>query len=64
MRDHVLFQLRALHQRHDAELRDLIAEAAAEGIRSQDIAEALETSRATLWRHYREELRRGGELPD
>lgn len=64
MREHILSRLRALRERHDAELRDLIAEAAAEGIRSQDIAAALDTSRATLWRHYREELRRGDELPD
>lgn len=64
MRDQLLSRLRALHARHDAELRDLIAVAAAEGVRSQDIAEALQTSRATLWRHYREELRRGDELPE
>jgi len=49
--------LRAARQRQDEEIRRLIARAVRDGVRSQDIADALGVSRSTLWRHYGEELR-------
>jgi len=52
-----LLQLRAARQRRDKETRGLIRQAVGEGIRSQDIADALGVSRSTLWRHYSDELR-------
>jgi transcriptional regulator of acetoin/glycerol metabolism len=49
--------LRAANVRQDEEIRRLIKQAVAAGIRSQDIAEALGISRSTLWRRYADELR-------
>ena len=49
--------LRAANVRQEAEIRRLIRQAVAAGIRSQDIAEALGISRSSLWRHYADELR-------
>jgi len=45
-------------KRHDDELRALIAKAVSAGARSQDIADAMGVSRATLWRRYGEQVRR------
>jgi len=49
--------LRAANVRQDEEIRRLIRQAVAAGIRSQEIAEALGISRSTLRRHYGDELR-------
>jgi transcriptional regulator of acetoin/glycerol metabolism len=57
VREGVLSELRESRERHDAELRKLIARAVHAGARSQDIADALGISRATLWRRYRDALR-------
>jgi transposase-like protein len=59
----VLTELRSLVERHDVELRKLVAQAVQAGARTQDIAEAVGVSRSTLWRRYRAELRRdlGGD---
>jgi transcriptional regulator of acetoin/glycerol metabolism len=54
----VLAELRSQVERHDVELRKLVAQAVQAGARTQDIAEALGVSRSTLWRRYRTELRR------
>lgn len=56
VREKVLRELSALREKHDAEVRTLIGRAAQSGIRSEDIAQALGISRATLWRHYRSNL--------
>jgi transposase-like protein len=45
-------------ERHDAEVRRLVSQAARAGARSQDIADAVGVSRSTLWRRYRRELLR------
>ena len=58
MLNKILRDLRAARARHDSELRRLIAKAASVGTPSQEIANAVGVSRATLWRHYRNELRR------
>jgi hypothetical protein len=57
--DRILSELRRACQRHDAELRALISNAADAGIRTQDIVEASGISRAALWRRYGAELQRG-----
>jgi transcriptional regulator of acetoin/glycerol metabolism len=57
--ERVLRELRAVCERHDAELRFLISKAVEAGARTQDIAEALGMSRATLWRRYGAVLQRG-----
>jgi AcrR family transcriptional regulator len=54
----VLRELQSLVERHDAELRRLVSQAARSGARTQDIAEAVGVSRSTLWRRYRAELLR------
>lgn len=56
----VLGELRHLVERHDAELRRLVAQAVRAGARTQDIADAVGVSRSTLWRRYGTELRRDG----
>jgi AcrR family transcriptional regulator len=54
----VLRDLRFVVERHDAELRQLVSQAARAGARTQDIADAVGVSRSTLWRRYRAELLR------
>jgi DNA invertase Pin-like site-specific DNA recombinase len=54
----VLNQLSAMRGRHEDQIRSLVARCVEAGASSQDIADALEISRSTLWRHYGEELRR------
>jgi AcrR family transcriptional regulator len=56
----ILGELRVLVERHEAELRRLVAKAVRSGARTQDIADAVGVSRSTLWRRYRSELRREG----
>ena len=56
----VLSELRSLVERHDADLRQLVTQAARAGARTQDIADAVGVSRSTLWRRYRAELLRSG----
>ena len=58
MRDGPLDDLRDLRSRHEREVRALIAQALAAGATSEDVARALGISRATLWRHYGDQLRR------
>jgi CRP-like cAMP-binding protein len=58
--ERVLWELRALCERYDAELRNLITRCSDEGVRTEDIAAAIGISRATLWRRYGEELQRTG----
>lgn len=64
MHEGALSELRASRERHDAEVRKLIANAVESGARTQDIADALGLSRATLWRRYGELLRRGDDLKE
>jgi len=59
VRERVLRQLRAQRERHDLELRRLLARAVETGIPTHDIAQALGISRATLWRRYGDVVRRG-----
>ncbi|HZE05130.1 MAG TPA: helix-turn-helix domain-containing protein [Solirubrobacteraceae bacterium] len=59
MRLPILRELDALRERHDVEVRRMVAKAVAAGARTQDIADALGMSRSTLWRRYGDELRRG-----
>jgi transcriptional regulator of acetoin/glycerol metabolism len=61
--ERVLRQLRATCERHNSEVRNLITRCVDEGARSNDIAEAMGISRATLWRRYGDELQRGGDRP-
>jgi AcrR family transcriptional regulator len=56
----VLSELRSSVERHDADLRRLVIQAARAGARTQDIADAVGVSRSTLWRRYRAELLRSG----
>jgi AcrR family transcriptional regulator len=56
----VLSELRSLVERHEADLRQLVTQAARAGARTQDIADAVGVSRSTLWRRYRAELLRSG----
>jgi AcrR family transcriptional regulator len=55
-----LSELQSLVERRDAEVRELVSQAARAGARTQDIAEAVGVSRSTLWRRYRAELMRNG----
>lgn len=50
--------LRDLRSRHEREVAMLIAQALAAGASSQDVADALGASRATLRRRYGDHLRR------
>jgi transposase-like protein len=61
VRPPILGELQSLVDRHDEELRRLVAQAVRAGARTQDIADAVGVSRSTLWRRYRDELRRTGE---
>lgn len=63
MADDPLRELRAVQERGEREIRAQIRAAAAAGASSQQIAEAIGISRATLWRRYRTELRRDRERP-
>lgn len=54
----VLHALRRASEEHKAETRSLVKRAKRTGAKSHDIAQALNVSRATLWRHYTEELSR------
>ena len=58
MRIPILSELRSVVERHDADLRQLVMQAARAGARTQDIADAVGVSRSTLWRRYRDELLR------
>lgn len=60
MRIPVLSELRSAVERHEADLRQLVTQAARAGARTQDIADAVGVSRSTLWRRYRAELLRSG----
>lgn len=58
MSEPVLRELRAVCNRHDAGLRTVISKAVEAGARTQDIAEVMGISRATLWRRYGAALQR------
>ncbi len=52
MSERILRELGEVCERHEADLHALIGQAVSEGVRTQDIAEAMGISRATLWRRY------------
>lgn len=64
MRERILRQLTALREKHEAEIRRLVARAASLGVRTEDIARALGIGRSTLWRRYRDDLRSSHDPPD
>jgi AcrR family transcriptional regulator len=55
--ERTLRRLRALRELTEADIRVLVTDAALRGASSQEIAEALDISRATLWRRYAGELK-------
>jgi DNA invertase Pin-like site-specific DNA recombinase len=64
MSERVIRQLGALREKHEAEIRKLVANAASRGVRSEDIARALGIGRSTLWRRYRDALGSYRDPPD
>lgn len=58
MRERILLELMDLRRRQEAEIQGSIFRALEAGASTQQIADALGVSRATLWRRYGELLRR------
>jgi DNA invertase Pin-like site-specific DNA recombinase len=58
MRERILRQISTVREKHEAEIRRLVARAARVGVRSEDIARALGIGRSTLWRRYKDDLTR------